>query len=58
MSTGSFFSSATSIAFLTGSTGLPMSGPLPPACEVEKNTGSTWDYKAYLPALGLAFAAV
>jgi hypothetical protein len=42
MITGSFFSSATSVALFTGSTGLPISGPLPPAWEVEKNTGSTW----------------
>src|SRR5262245_42603034 len=42
MITGSAFSAATSFASATGPVVLPMAGPLPPACEVEKNTGSTW----------------
>ena len=31
-----------SFASLTGAAALPIAGPLPPACEVEKNTGSMW----------------
>src|SRR5262245_11985973 len=46
MITGSAFSAARSFAFCTGPGDLPafapVSGPLPPACVVEKNTGSTW----------------
>ena len=42
MMTPSFFSSAMSIASFTGSSVLPIAGALPPACEVEKNTGSIW----------------
>jgi hypothetical protein len=46
MITGSFFSSARSVAFFTVPVDLPafapISGPCAPACEVEKKTGSTW----------------
>src|SRR5258706_4405811 len=42
MITGSCFSAAMSVALATGPCALPMSGPLPPACEVEKKTGSMW----------------
>src|SRR5687768_6246390 len=40
MITGSFFSSETSLASLTASA--DFTGPLTPACEVEKNSGSIW----------------
>ena len=40
MITGSAFSAATSVRVLRPApVALPIAGPLPPACEVEKNTG-------------------
>src|SRR6185295_6726604 len=42
MMTGSFFNAAISVASATVLAPLPTSGPLPPACDVEKKTGSTW----------------
>src|ERR1051325_990131 len=42
MITGSAFSAFRSFALCTAPVSLPIEGPLPPACEVEKNTGSTW----------------
>src|SRR5256885_13320602 len=42
MITGSAFRAARSFASLTAAVSLPIDGPLPPACEVEKNTGSKW----------------
>ena len=40
MITGNAFSAAMSVALFTASTDLPTFGAFPPACEVEKKTGS------------------